>query len=83
MRSRLAELTAIILIGDGVLAVIAPREHMRLWQSGPRGWQKVTRRFERRPGLTRTVGAVEIALGVWLAKAQYRKRKGFLDAILG
>jgi hypothetical protein len=82
MRSRLAELTAIMMIGDGVLAVIAPKEHLRLWQKGPTGWKKVVRRFERRPGLTRTLGAVEIALGIWLAKAQYRKRKGFMDTLL-
>jgi hypothetical protein len=82
MRSRLAELTAIIMIGDGVLAVIAPKEHIRLWQNGPHGWKKVMRRFERRPGLTRTLGAVEIALGIWLAKTQYRKRKGLLERIL-
>jgi hypothetical protein len=82
MRSRLVELTAIMMIGDGVLAVIAPKEHLRLWQKGPTGWEKVTRRFQRRPGLTRTLGAVEIALGVWLAKSQYRKKKGFLDTLL-
>lgn len=82
MRSRLAETAAMMMIGDGVLAMIAPREHIRLWQKGPVGFEKVLSRFEQRPGLTRTIGAIEAALGIWLAYAQYRKRQTFLDRIL-
>lgn len=82
MRSRLAETTAMLMIGDGVLAMIAPREHVRLWQRGPAGFEKLMKRFEQRPGLTRTVGAIEAGLGIWLAYAQYRKRQTLLDKIL-
>lgn len=82
MRSRIAETTAMLMIGDGVLAMIAPREHVRLWQKGPTGFKRIMRRFEQRPGLTRTIGAVEVGLGVWLAFAQYRKRKTLIDELL-
>ncbi|MDX1582820.1 MAG: hypothetical protein R3338_04395 [Thermoanaerobaculia bacterium] len=82
MRSRLAETVAMLMIGDGVLATIAPTEHVRLWRKAPTGLDKMLKKFEQNPGLTRTLGVVEIGLGIWLAKAQYRKRKSLFDRLL-
>jgi hypothetical protein len=82
MRSRIAETTAMLMIGDGVLAMIAPREHIRLWQKGATGFDKVLKKLEQKPNVTRALGAVEAGLGIWLAYAQYRKRRTLLDKLL-
>ena len=71
-----------LMIGDGVLAVVAPTEHVRLWRKAPTGFDKLLKSFEKRPAVTRTVGLLEIGLGLWLAHAQYKKRRSFLDRML-
>lgn len=82
MRSRVAETVAMLMIGDGVLATIAPTEHVRLWRKAPTGFDKMLKKFEKNPTLTRSLGLLEIALGIWLAKAQYQKRRTLIDRIL-
>jgi hypothetical protein len=67
---RLAELVGMLMIGDGVLAVLEPEHHMRLWRQGPAAWERIMDPFVKRPGLTRRLGAAEVALGVWLASRQ-------------
>jgi hypothetical protein len=32
---RIAELVAMLIIGEGVLTIIAPRRHSLLWEFGP------------------------------------------------
>jgi hypothetical protein len=67
---QLKECAAMMMIGDGVLAVVEPHGHLRVWERGPSWWQALMRPFADRPGLTRLVGASEVALGVWLAARQ-------------
>ena len=67
---RTFETLGMMMIGDGVLAVLEPRRHVALWRSGPAGLRKAMGYFERRPLLTAGVGVVEVALGVWLARSQ-------------
>lgn len=62
-----AEMLAILMIGDGVLALTQPRRHMQLWNTGPEPWRKLCSYFEQRPDLTRAVGLASIGLGLWLA----------------
>jgi hypothetical protein len=64
-----AELLAILMIGDGVLALTQPRRHMQLWSAGPEPWRNLVSFFEKRPVLTRATGAASIALGLWLASS--------------
>ena len=64
-----AEMLAIMMIGDGVLALTQPRRHMQLWNAGPEPWRKLCTYFERRPALTRATGAGFIALGLLLANS--------------
>ncbi len=68
---RLKETVALITIGDGALALIAPKEHSLLWEVGPEGIRKITRFFADNPNYMRLLGANQIAFGVWLAFRQY------------
>jgi hypothetical protein len=70
---RLKETVALITIGDGALALIAPKEHSLLWEVGPEGIRKITRFFADNPTYMRLLGASQIAFGVWLAFRQYRE----------
>lgn len=65
---RLTEMVAILLIGDGVVALMAPRRLSRFWQVGPKPYQDFMETFIQRPGLTRGVSLGQVALGVWLAR---------------
>jgi hypothetical protein len=57
-----------LMIGDGVLALVMPERHARVWKNGPHVWEMIMRHFIKRPELTRWLGAVELATGVWLAQ---------------
>jgi hypothetical protein len=69
---RLAELGAIVMIGDGVVAALKPKGHVRLWERGPKLWRDLLEPFAKRPGLTRAVAVGEIGLGVLLARIAIR-----------
>lgn len=70
---RLKETLAIVTIGDGVMALLAPREHSLLWDVGPESGRKLARFFAANPSYMRLLGAIQIAFGVWLAVRQYRE----------
>jgi hypothetical protein len=67
MNTRLQELTALMMIGDGVLAVARPREHCLIWLRGPEKWEHLVEWFADRPKLTRALGIAEAAFGLWWA----------------
>ena len=70
---RLKEIFAILTIGDGVIALLAPREHSLLWETGPESGRKLARFFADNPGYLRILGATQIAFGTWFALRQYRE----------
>jgi uncharacterized protein YjeT (DUF2065 family) len=59
-----------LMIVDGVVAVVEPRLYQRLGESGPRWWRAMFEPLSDRPTLIRCVGAAEVALGVWFALEQ-------------
>ena len=69
---RLKETMALKTIGDGALALVAPREHSLLWEVGPEGIRRMTRFFADNPNYMRLLCAPQIAFGLWLAFRQYR-----------
>jgi len=71
---RLKETFAVVTVGDGVIALLAPREHSLLWEVGSEGARKVARFFADNPNHLRLLGTAQIAFGVWLALRQYRER---------
>lgn len=70
-KKRVAETFAVLVIGDGVIEVISPRQHSRLWEAGPEAARKVARFFADNPNLMRTLGTAQVGLGLWLALRQY------------
>lgn len=71
--NRLKESIAMLSIGDGVLALIAPRNHTTLWLLGPKRVRKLSAWFAENPLYTRLGGIVETGLGLWLALRQYKE----------
>jgi len=67
---RTLEALGMMMIGDGVLALIEPRRHAALWRMGPAPMRRTVAWFERRPALTAGLGAAEIVIGIWLATRQ-------------
>ncbi len=67
---RLQHFGAMILIGDGVMAVVRPSRDARAWKKGPRPWRDLMRTLSENPNLTRAIGAAQIAGGVWWALQQ-------------
>lgn len=61
------DVTAIILIGDGVVGALTPAQHVRRYEYGPEWWRAAMRWFAERPQLTRGLAIVEAAIGVRLA----------------
>lgn len=61
-----ADITAIILIGDGVVGALTPSRHVRRYECGPMAWRKTMRWFARRPELTRGLALVELGSGLAL-----------------
>lgn len=71
LRKRLLDLTAIGLIGGGIVALIAPRRHSDLWTGGLEFYRKLIRPFIERPGSTDDAAAGEIAVGLWITTKLY------------
>jgi hypothetical protein len=71
--NRLKESIAMMSIGDGMLALIAPRNHVALWLLGPKRLRRLTLWFAENPTYTRIGGIAEVGLGTWLALRQYQQ----------
>lgn len=65
--SRWKHFLAMALIGDGVMAMVCPERDARAWRSGPKVWRSLMADLSKRPGLTRAIGALQVAGGVWWA----------------
>ena len=70
---RMTETFAILVIGDGIIEVVSPREHSLLWEIGPESTRRAVRFFAERPNYVRLIGAAQIGFGLWLALRQYRE----------
>ena len=70
IRRRMTEIAALLLIGDGVVGLLQPERHTRLWRNGPAPYRAAMQPFVRNPGLTRFAAAGELALGLWWASRQ-------------
>jgi hypothetical protein len=68
---RIKELIAIVTVGDGVVALLAPQGHALLWKLGPARLQAATEWFADRPNLLRLIAASQIVWGIWLALKQH------------
>ncbi len=64
---RLTEMAAIMMIGDGLLTLMEPKRHVKLWRDGPEWWKAAMNEFLDHPAATRALAGVELAAGLWLA----------------
>jgi hypothetical protein len=76
MPRRMQHFAAMVLIGDGLLAVFRPSRDASAWKLGPEPWRSLMGFMAERPGLTRTVGVAQILLGLWWATRQDPKEQG-------
>jgi len=67
---RTKHFAAMVLIGDGVMAVVHPQRDAKAWKTGPWIWQRLMGGLANRPGLTRVIGAAQIVGGIWWAMHQ-------------
>ena len=72
---RIAEVVAMLMIGEGVLTLVAPRRHSLLWEFGPESYKRAVEAFAEHPTLTRLVAAAEAGLGLWLALRVYSQEE--------
>ena len=64
---RLKHFTAMVLIGDGVMALLHPKKDTVAWQKGPKVWNDLMHGLHRRPTLTRAIGAAQVLGAIWWA----------------
>ena len=56
-----------MLIGDGVVAILRPQRDALTWNAGPESWTKSLMSYlADHPQMTRAIGAGEIAAGLAL-----------------
>lgn len=60
---QLKYLTAIVLIGDGILAMLRPHRDAYAWSMGPEAWKKLMQYLSDHPEMLRAIGTAEVALG--------------------
>lgn len=67
MALKFKHITALVLVGDGILALVSPERDALAWRMGPEPFRSLMGFMAKRPSLTRWVGATQIAAGIWLA----------------
>jgi hypothetical protein len=68
--SRLIQLFALMMIGDGVAGFMKPRWHSLLWNAGPKPFRMAMQMLAANREKARVLYALEIAAGSWLASRQ-------------
>lgn len=72
--NRWKHFAAMILIGDGVMALIRPEHDAQAWNTGPGSWRRLMRTLRKHPELTRAIGAIQIAGGICWAISQEKRK---------
>jgi hypothetical protein len=70
--ARAAEMTAVFMVGDGLLGLLQPRRHVDLWDRQALGAERLVAPFRERPGRRRLYALVQIGAGLALAARQRR-----------
>jgi uncharacterized protein YjeT (DUF2065 family) len=71
--SRAKHFAAMVLIGDGVMALVHPQRDAKAWKTGPRLWRNLMHELSKRPALTRAIGVAQIAGGIYWALKQSKE----------
>jgi hypothetical protein len=62
---KLEHFVAMLLIGDGVMALIRPEHDAAAWSHGPWLWREGMRYLRKNPTTTRLVATAQIVVGLW------------------
>jgi hypothetical protein len=68
--TRAKHFAAMVLIGDGVMALVHPTLDANAWKRGPKPWRNLMHGLAKRPNLTRAIGAAQIIGGIYWALKQ-------------
>jgi hypothetical protein len=68
--TRAKHFAAMVLIGDGVMALIRPSADAKAWKQGPKPWRDLMHGLSKRPNLTRAIGVAQILGGIYWALKQ-------------
>ena len=68
--ARYKHFAAMILIGDGIMALLRPQQDALAWKAGPKPWRDLMHHLHGRPNITRLIGAAQIVGGVYWAIQQ-------------
>ena len=68
--TRAKHFAAMVLIGDGVMALIRPSADAKAWTHGPKPWRDLMHGLSKRPNLTRAIGVAQIIGGIYWALKQ-------------
>lgn len=68
--TQLKYMTAMMLIGDGVLAMLRPHRDARTWSMGPQAWKALMGYLSDHPDMLRAIGAAEVAAGFLLVASK-------------
>ena len=68
---RLSHFAAMVLIGDGIMAIVRPARDAQAWNVGPKRWRKLMGCMSNRPTLTRCVGIAQVVGGIlWATREE-------------
>lgn len=70
VQQRIAEIAALLLIGDGMVGMLQPERHTRLWRRGPTPYRAAMEPFVRHRWLSQVLGAMETGVGLCWASRQ-------------
>lgn len=72
---RVVETAALFLIGDGIMGLLKPRRHSRLWHFGLEITKATTEELATHPDAARAIYALEAALGIAIASFSTRESR--------
>lgn len=71
---RMRHFLALLLIGDGVVALIRPEHDAAAWSQGPWLWRQAMQHLKKNPTTTRLVATTQIVAGIYWLISEERNR---------
>ena len=71
---RMKHFLALLLIGDGVVALIRPEHDAAAWSQGPWLWRQAMQHLKKNPTTTRLVATTQIVAGIYWLISEERNR---------
>ena len=79
--TRVKYLAAMMLIGDGTVALLRPQRDALTWNAGPESWRALMGYLSDHPKLTRAIGLAEITAGLALVAGRGNCSEQFEEGV--